>query len=146
MNMAWRVFTSESIIGPVIPRDMLNRETRILINSTGRFVVGGPVRDSGLTGRKIIMDTYGDYVHHGGGAFSERDCTKVDRTAAYYARYAAKDEMAAGLAYRYAIPLSYAIGVEQPTSIRVDTFGTGVASAMLSSRPCARYLTSVPAP
>ena len=116
------------VIEPVIPRSMTDRETRILINPTGRFVVGGPVGDSGLTGRKIIVDTYGGHTHHGGGAFSGKDCTKVDRTAAYYARYAAKNVVAAGLAYRCEVQLSYAIGVAQPTSIRVDTFGTGAVS------------------
>lgn len=113
------------VIEPVIPACMMDRDTRILINPTGRFVVGGPAGDSGLTGRKIIVDTYGGYAHHGGGSFSGKDCTKVDRTAAYYARYAAKNVVAAGLARRCEVQLSYAIGVAQPTSIRVETFGTG---------------------
>ena len=115
------------VIDPVIPRNMMDRETRILINPTGRFVVGGPAGDSGLTGRKIIVDTYGGCARHGGGAFSGKDCTKVDRTAAYYARYAAKNVVAAGLADRCEVQLSYAIGVARPTSLRVDTFGTGAA-------------------
>ena len=115
------------VAGRVIPRNMIDPETRILVNPTGRFVVGGPVGDSGLTGRKLIVDTYGGYAHHGGGAFSGKDCTKVDRTAAYYARYAAKNVVAAGLAERCEVQLSYAIGVARPTSIRVDTFGTGAA-------------------
>ena len=113
------------VIDPVIPQDMVNGETKYFINPTGRFVIGGPNGDSGLTGRKIIVDTYGGWARHGGGAFSGKDCTKVDRSAAYAARYVAKNIVAAGLADKCEIQLSYAIGVAQPTSVRVDTFGTG---------------------
>ncbi len=109
----------------VLPGDMVDENTKYYINPTGRFVIGGPNGDSGLTGRKIIVDTYGGYARHGGGAFSGKDCTKVDRSAAYAARYVAKNLVAAGLADRCEIQLSYAIGVATPTSIRVDTFGTG---------------------
>ena len=116
------------VIDAVIPADMMNAETKIYINPTGRFVIGGPNGDSGLTGRKIIVDTYGGYARHGGGAFSGKDCTKVDRSAAYAARYVAKNVVAAGLAKRCEVQLSYAIGVAEPTSVMVDTFGTGVIS------------------
>jgi S-adenosylmethionine synthetase len=116
------------VIDPVIPTELINAETKIFINPTGRFVIGGPNGDSGLTGRKIIVDTYGGYARHGGGAFSGKDCTKVDRSAAYAARYAAKNIVAAGLADRCEIQLSYAIGVAEPTSVMVDTFGTGKVS------------------
>jgi S-adenosylmethionine synthetase len=116
------------VIDPVIPTELINDETKIFINPTGRFVIGGPNGDSGLTGRKIIVDTYGGYARHGGGAFSGKDCTKVDRSAAYAARYAAKNIVAAGLADRCEIQLSYAIGVAEPTSVMVDTFGTGKVS------------------
>ena len=116
------------VFDPVLPSDMVNENTQFFINPTGRFVIGGPHGDSGLTGRKIIVDTYGGYARHGGGAFSGKDCTKVDRSAAYAARYAAKNLVAAGLAEKCEIQLSYAIGVAQPTSIRVDTFGTGKLS------------------
>ena len=109
-------------------RILVDDETKFFINPTGRFVIGGPHGDSGLTGRKIIVDTYGGYARHGGGAFSGKDCTKVDRSAAYAARYAAKNIVAAGLAKRCEIQLSYAIGVAQPTSVSVDTFGTGKVS------------------
>lgn len=109
----------------VIPQGMIDAETKFFINPTGRFVIGGPHGDSGLTGRKIIVDTYGGMARHGGGAFSGKDCTKVDRSAAYAARYVAKNIVAAGLADKCEIQLSYAIGVAQPTSINVDTFGTG---------------------
>ena len=107
---------------------MIDATTKFFINPTGRFVIGGPNGDSGLTGRKIIVDTYGGYARHGGGAFSGKDCTKVDRSACYAARYVAKNLVAAGLAKRCEIQLSYAIGVAQPTSVMIDTFGTGVKS------------------
>ena len=113
------------VFDEIIPADMIDEKTKFFINPTGRFVIGGPHGDSGVTGRKIIVDTYGGMARHGGGAFSGKDCTKVDRSAAYAARYAAKNIVAAGLAKRCEIQLSYAIGVAQPTSIMVDTFGTG---------------------
>ena len=113
------------VFDPILPKEMVSERTRFFINPTGRFVVGGPHGDSGLTGRKIIVDTYGGYARHGGGAFSGKDCTKVDRSAAYAARYVAKNIVAAGIADKCEIQLSYAIGVAQPTSIMVDTFGTG---------------------
>ena len=116
------------VFDEVIPANMTDDETKFFINTTGRFVIGGPHGDSGLTGRKIIVDTYGGMARHGGGAFSGKDCTKVDRSAAYAARYAAKNVVAAGLARRCEIQLSYAIGVAQPTSVSVDTFGTGKVS------------------
>ena len=116
------------VFDPVIPADMIDDKTKFFINPTGRFVIGGPHGDAGLTGRKIIVDTYGGYARHGGGAFSGKDCTKVDRSAAYAARYVAKNIVAAGLAKKCEIQLSYAIGVAQPTSIMVDTFGTGKVS------------------
>ena len=113
------------VIDPIVPAEFIDETTKVFINPTGRFVIGGPNGDSGLTGRKIIVDTYGGYARHGGGAFSGKDCTKVDRSAAYAARYVAKNIVAAGLAKRCEIQLSYAIGVAQPTSVMVDTFGTG---------------------
>ena len=113
------------VFDPVLPQDMIDDETKFFINPTGRFVIGGPNGDSGVTGRKIIVDTYGGYARHGGGAFSGKDCTKVDRSAAYAARYVVKNIVAAGLAEKCEIQLSYAIGVARPTSIMVDTFGTG---------------------
>ena len=116
------------VFDPVLPADMVDENTKFFINPTGRFVIGGPHGDSGLTGRKIIVDTYGGYARHGGGAFSGKDCTKVDRSAAYAARYVAKNIVAAGLADKCEIQLSYAIGVAQPTSVMVDTFGTGKVS------------------
>lgn len=116
------------VFDAVLPPHMVDGETSIFINPTGRFVIGGPQGDSGLTGRKIIVDTYGGYARHGGGAFSGKDCTKVDRSAAYAARYVAKNIVAAGLADKCEIQLSYAIGVARPTSIMVDTFGTGKVS------------------
>mgnify|MGYP001860986441 FL=1 len=116
------------VFDEVLPADMVDDDTKFFVNPTGRFVIGGPHGDSGLTGRKIIVDTYGGYARHGGGAFSGKDCTKVDRSAAYAARYAAKNIVAAGLADKCEIQLSYAIGVAKPTSVRVDTFGTGKLS------------------
>ena len=116
------------VFEPVIPREMVDERTKYFINPTGRFVIGGPHGDAGLTGRKLIVDTYGGMARHGGGAFSGKDCTKVDRSAAYAARYVAKNIVAAGLADRCEIQLSYAIGVAEPTSINVDTFGTGKIS------------------
>lgn len=113
------------VFDEVLPQDMIDENTKFFINPTGRFVIGGPNGDSGVTGRKIIVDTYGGYARHGGGAFSGKDCTKVDRSAAYAARYVAKNIVAAGLADKCEIQLSYAIGVAKPTSIMVDTFGTG---------------------
>ena len=112
----------------ILPQELVDENTKFFVNPTGRFVIGGPHGDSGLTGRKIIVDTYGGYARHGGGAFSGKDCTKVDRSAAYAARYAAKNIVAAGLADKCEIQLSYAIGVAQPTSVMVDTFGTGKLS------------------
>ena len=113
------------VFDPILPIELVDAETKFFINPTGRFVIGGPHGDAGLTGRKIIVDTYGGYARHGGGAFSGKDCTKVDRSAAYAARYVAKNIVAAGLADKCEIQLSYAIGVAHPTSIHVDTFGTG---------------------
>lgn len=116
------------VFEPVLPKELISDDTKYFINPTGRFVIGGPHGDSGLTGRKIIVDTYGGYARHGGGAFSGKDCTKVDRSAAYAARYVAKNIVAAGLADKCEIQLSYAIGVAYPTSVMVDTFGTGKIS------------------
>ncbi len=116
----------EHVVRQVIPQELLTKDTRYFINPTGRFVIGGPAGDSGLTGRKIIVDTYGGYAPHGGGAFSGKDPTKVDRSAAYAARHAAKNIVAAGLARRCQVALAYAIGVAQPVSFTVDTFGTGI--------------------
>ncbi len=116
------------VFEPVLPKELVDENTKYYINPTGRFVIGGPNGDSGLTGRKIIVDTYGGYARHGGGAFSGKDCTKVDRSAAYAARYAAKNLVAAGLCDRCELQLSYAIGVAHPTSVNIDTFGTGKLS------------------
>ena len=118
----------KSVFDEILPKEMIDADTKFFINPTGRFVIGGPHGDAGLTGRKIIVDTYGGYARHGGGAFSGKDCTKVDRSAAYAARYVAKNIVAAGLAEKCEIQLSYAIGVAQPTSVMVDTFGTGKLS------------------
>ena len=117
------------VFDTILPKELIDADTKFFINPTGRFVIGGPHGDAGLTGRKIIVDTYGGYARHGGGAFSGKDCTKVDRSAAYAARYVAKNIVAAGLADKCEIQLSYAIGVAQPTSINVDTFGTGKLSS-----------------
>ena len=116
------------VFDPILPKELIDDNTKFFINPTGRFVIGGPHGDAGLTGRKIIVDTYGGYARHGGGAFSGKDCTKVDRSAAYAARYVAKNIVAAGLVDKCEIQLSYAIGVAQPTSVMVDTFGTGKVS------------------
>ena len=116
---------NKHLFDKILPRDLVTEKTKYFINPTGRFVVGGPLGDSGLTGRKIIVDTYGGTARHGGGAFSGKDCTKVDRSASYAARYIAKNIVAAGLAKRCEIQLSYAIGVAKPTSIMIETFNTG---------------------
>jgi len=116
----------DQVIRPVVPVELVDDQTLYYVNPTGRFVVGGPMGDSGITGRKIIVDTYGGMARHGGGAFSGKDCTKVDRSAAYASRYVAKNIVAAGLAARCEVQLAYAIGVAHPLSIRVDTFGTGL--------------------
>ncbi|AKP48202.1 MULTISPECIES: methionine adenosyltransferase [Bacillus] len=118
----------EHVIDPIVPKELIDDETKYFINPTGRFVIGGPQGDAGLTGRKIIVDTYGGYARHGGGAFSGKDPTKVDRSAAYAARYVAKNIVAAGLAEKCEVQLAYAIGVAQPVSISIDTFGTGAVS------------------
>ena len=130
-EVSWEIIQSDirkHVIDPVLPADLIDETTKIYINPTGRFVIGGPNGDSGLTGRKIIVDTYGGWARHGGGAFSGKDPTKVDRSAAYVARYVAKNMVAAGLCDRMEIQLSYAIGVASPTSVMVDTFGTGKLS------------------
>ena len=118
----------EFVIEPVVPAELIDENTKYFINPTGRFVIGGPQGDAGLTGRKIIVDTYGGYARHGGGAFSGKDATKVDRSASYAARYVAKNIVAAGLADRCEVQLAYAIGVAQPVSISIDTFGTGTVA------------------
>ena len=118
----------QKVIAQVIPSEYLDGQTKVFINPTGRFVIGGPQGDSGLTGRKIIVDTYGGYSRHGGGAFSGKDATKVDRSASYAARYIAKNIVAAGLAKKVEVQLAYAIGVAHPVSVRIDTFGTGLVS------------------
>ena len=134
-----------NVIKPVIPAELMDDNTRFLVNPTGRFVLGGPAADTGLTGRKIIVDTYGGYSRHGGGAFSGKDPTKVDRSAAYAARYAAKNVVAAGLADKCEIQLSYAIGVARPVSIMVDTFGTGKVSDDILSEAVGKVFDLRPA-
>src|SRR5690625_5061046 len=118
----------EHVVQPIVPEHLLDEATKYLINPTGRFVIGGPQGDVGLTGRKIIVDTYGGYARHGGGAFSGKDATKVDRSGAYAARYVAKNVVAAGLADSCEVQLAYAIGVAEPVSIAINTFGTGIVS------------------
>ena len=133
------------VFDQILPADMIDENTKFFINPTGRFVIGGPQGDAGLTGRKIIVDTYGGMARHGGGAFSGKDCTKVDRSAAYAARYVAKNMVAAGFADRLEIQLSYAIGVAKPTSIMVDTFGTGHVSQEKIEDVIARHFDLRPA-
>ena len=132
----------DEVVKPILPTKLVSNKTKFFINPTGRFVVGGPMGDSGLTGRKIIVDTYGGMGRHGGGAFSGKDPSKVDRSACYYARYIAKNVVAAGLARRCEVQVAYAIGVAEPVSLLVHTFGTGTASEDASRRRCARRSTA----
>jgi S-adenosylmethionine synthetase len=140
-----RATVIDQIIRRVVPANMLDANTRIFVNPTGRFVTGGPLGDAGLTGRKIIVDTYGGVARHGGGAFSGKDPTKVDRSAAYMARYIAKNVVAAGLAERFEVQVSYAIGVAQPTSLAVETFGTGVVADTVIERLIREHFDMRPA-
>ena len=135
-----REAVEEVIVRPILPEDWVTGETKFHINPTGKFVVGGPHGDAGLTGRKIIVDTYGGYARHGGGAFSGKDCTKVDRSAAYAARWVAKNVVAAGMAERCEVQLAYAIGVAEPVSVRVDTFGTSTGLADTAIEQHLRHL------
>ena len=135
----------KNVIEPIIPANLMDAETKIYINPTGRFVVGGPAGDSGLTGRKIIVDTYGGYSRHGGGAFSGKDPTKVDRSACYATRYIAKNIVAAGLAKKCEVQLAYAIGIAKPVSVMIDTFGTGVVDEALISEAVQKHVDLRPA-
>ena len=135
----------EKVILPIVPNEMIDENTKIFVNPTGRFVIGGPNGDTGLTGRKIIVDTYGGYSRHGGGAFSGKDPTKVDRSACYATRYIAKNIVAAGLAKKCEVQLAYAIGIAKPVSVMIDTFGTGVVDEALISEAVQKHVDLRPA-